>query len=100
METSSFRMPVRVRNVDHPAELEISTVADAVRFLEDWPLNRRGPVHRCALSACQACLAGAMPMEDARRAFESFVRITGLAPPARPATPPLRLRNGGRPALS
>jgi hypothetical protein len=101
VETSSFRMPVRVR-VDHQVpEVEIRTVAEAVRFLEDWPEHRRGPVHRCAMSACRACIGGAMEVEDARRAFESFVHITGLSPPTYSSRLPPVAQGGrtGRPAL-
>lgn len=100
METSSFRMPVRVRVSGKP--IEVGSVEDAVKFLEEWPEHRRGPVHRCALLACTASMGGTMSHEEARRAFESFVRITGLSPPTYSSRlPPSAFHGrGGRPIVT
>lgn len=87
MALQSFRMAVRLRLPDRV--IEISTVEEAVNFLEEWPERRRGPVHRCALRACRACMNGTMGTEEARSAFASFVRITGLAPATYSTRPPL-----------
>ena len=80
METQSFRIPVRVRMAEK--RIEVCSVEEALRFLEEWTERRRGPVHRCALLVCMACVRGTMGPEEARRAFESFVHITGLSPPS------------------
>ena len=92
METRSFRMAVRVRLEEK--SIDVSTVDEAVRFLEEWPERRRGPVHRCALLACMACMRGTMGIEEARSAFESFVRITGLSPPTYSTRAPPAVHQG------
>lgn len=65
------------RGKGQPVE-EIETVTDALTFLREWPVGRRGPVYRCALNCCSAAMAAQMTAEEARRSFASFARITGL----------------------
>ena len=76
MDMSPFRAPVRL-HVDGKF-IEIDTLAEAEQFLRSWPVSRCGPVHACALRGCEAARAGTMKLEDARKAFESFARITGI----------------------
>jgi hypothetical protein len=101
VETMRFRAPVRL-SVDGSVQ-EIEGVREALLFLEQWPAHRRGPVHGCAVNACQAGLGGGLTADGARRSFESFARITGLlvrgarpqpVPRPRPAAPD-RLPAGG-----
>jgi hypothetical protein len=78
MDRLQFLSPVRVsRGAGHPVE-EIETVADAMAFLREWPMGRRGPVFRCALNCCSAAMAAQMSAEEARKSFAGFARITGL----------------------
>jgi hypothetical protein len=101
MDATSFRVPVRVHVAGD--DLEISTLSEAAEFLRDWPSTRRGPVYACAVRGCDAAFAGLMRVEDARKAFESFARITGIlanrrmpagsVPPARPPVDALALRH-------
>jgi len=78
MDRLQFFSPVRlVRGPGHPVE-EIDSVADAMVFLREWPVGRRGPVYRCALNCCAAAMAAQMTAEEARRSFAGFARITGL----------------------
>ena len=73
MDTKSFRAPLRLRV--EGVVVEIDTLQEAIRFLDDWPAARRGPVYTCAKKGCEAALAGAMKVDDARKALESFARL-------------------------
>ena len=85
MDRLQFLSPVRVsRGAGLPPE-EIETVAEALAFLREWPVGRRGPVFRCALNCCSAAMAAQMSAEEARKSFASFARITGLLIDAGPA---------------
>lgn len=57
---------------------DIKTVREAAEFLRQWPPSRRGPVYFCAARACDAAIAGRLTTEEARKAFSSFARITGI----------------------
>jgi len=72
----SFRTPLRLRVEDGAVEIE--TLQEAVRFLDEWPASRRGPVYACARRGCAAAMSGTMKVDDARKALESFARITGI----------------------
>ncbi|MHA6644840.1 DUF982 domain-containing protein [Mesorhizobium sp. A623] len=78
MDRLQFVSTVRVaRGQGHPVE-EIDSVAEAMAFLREWPVGRRGPVYRCALNCCAAAIAAQMTAEEARKSFAGFARITGL----------------------
>ncbi|KQZ80798.1 hypothetical protein ASD64_10815 [Mesorhizobium sp. Root157] len=78
MDRLQFFSPVRVsRDHGHAVE-EIDNVAEAMVFLREWPVGRRGPVYRCALNCCSAAMAAQMSAEEARKSFAGFARITGL----------------------
>ncbi|MGB3645959.1 MAG: DUF982 domain-containing protein [Mesorhizobium sp.] len=78
MDRLQFLSTVRLsRGKGHPVE-EIDSVAEAMAFLREWPVGRRGPVYRCALNCCAAAMAAQMTAEEARRSFSGFARITGL----------------------
>ncbi len=78
MDRLQFFSPVRLSlGSGHPVE-EIDSVAEAVVFLRNWPVGRRGPVYLCAVNCCAAAMAGQMSAEEARKSFSSFARITGL----------------------
>ncbi|ESX13666.1 hypothetical protein X767_29915 [Mesorhizobium sp. LSJC264A00] len=78
MDRLHFFTPVRIaRGQGHPVE-EVDSVAEAMVFLEKWPLGRRGPVYQCAVNCCSAALSGRMSAEAARKAFTGFARITRL----------------------
>ena len=81
MDMSPFRAPVRL-HVDGKF-VDIETLAEAEAFLRAWPASRCGPVYACALRGCEAARAGTMKLDDARKAFESFARITGILAPRR-----------------
>ena len=79
MNRLQFFSPVRiVLGPGHRVE-EIDSVAEAMAFLKNWPVGRRGPVYLCAVNCCSAAMAGQMSAEEARKSFSSFARITGLS---------------------
>jgi hypothetical protein len=87
MNRLQFFSSVRVsRGSGHPVE-EIENVAEALAFLREWPVGRRGPVYRCAFNCCSAAMATQMTAEEARKSFTGFARITGLLVDS--GTPPL-----------
>jgi hypothetical protein len=85
MDRLQFFSPVRVsKGHGHPVE-DIENVVEAMAFLREWPVGRRGPVFRCALNCCAAAMAAQMNAEEARKSFVGFARITGLLVDAGPA---------------
>lgn len=78
MDRLQFLSTVRVtRNKDGEVE-EIDNVMDAISFLREWPVGRRGPVYRCAMNCCSAAISDQMTAEEARKSFIGFARITRL----------------------
>lgn len=80
METNVFERSVWIY-VGLNAEREITTVSQAYRFLDDWPMNRRGVAHSLAVKACKAALLGEIEAETARDAFSAFARRAGILAP-------------------
>jgi hypothetical protein len=78
MDRLQFFSPVRVSRGHGQSVEEIENVAEAMTFLREWPVGRRGPVYRCALNCCAAAMAAQMSAEEARKSFAGFARITGL----------------------
>lgn len=100
MDRLQFISSVRLaRGTGHPVE-EIENVADAMAFLREWPVGRRGPVYRCALNCCSAAMAAQMSAEEARKSFTGFARITGLLVDAGPAPLAAERRRSTRPAAN
>lgn len=78
MDRLQFFSPVRVSRGPGQSVEEIENVVEAIVFLREWPVGRRGPVYRCALNCCSAAMAAQMSAEEARKSFAGFARITGL----------------------
>ena len=55
MNDRTFSSPVFVNSSTHLIH-EIVTLEDALDFLEEWPLARRGPIYETALKSLPACL--------------------------------------------
>src|SRR4029079_2536646 len=69
MDRLHFFTPARIaRGQGHPIE-EVDSGAEAMVFLQKWPVGRRGPVYQCAVNCCSAALSGRMSAEEARKAF-------------------------------
>ena len=75
MNDLSFFTPVCVKT-DDSVQL-IGSVRDALRFLYEWPPDRRGPAFGCAPRSAYAPIAAQLSVEQARQAFVSFAGITG-----------------------
>lgn len=100
MDRLQFLSSVRLaRGSEHPVE-EIENVADALAFLREWPVGRRGPVYRCALNCCSAAMAAQMSAEEARKSFAGFARITGLLIDGGPAPVAAERRISPRPSAN
>ena len=78
MDRLQFFSPVRITLGRGQPIQDIENVAEALAFLREWPVGRRGPVYRCALNCCGAAMAAQMSSEEARKSFSGFARITGL----------------------
>ncbi len=76
MERQQFKEPVRIWHRNNI--IEITTVRQALAFLNSWPASRRGPVFQCAVNGCNAAVAGHLTADEARLALVSFARITGI----------------------
>ena len=67
MDDLSFFAPVCVKTGDS-LQL-IGSARDALRFLYEWPPDRRGPAFGCALRSADAAIVGQLSVEEARQAF-------------------------------
>ena len=72
MNGYTFESPVLV--YDGEAIREIGGVWDAIEFMEEWPVQRRGLIYETALDACYAAHDGRKPLETARRALATWAR--------------------------
>lgn len=78
MDPLQFIVPVRiVTGADQPVT-EIYDAAQAVVLLDGWASGREGPLYKAALEACRSVAVGAMPAEEARRAFSHFARVANI----------------------
>lgn len=57
---------------------EIRSVREAREFLIEWPLSRRGSAHSTATRACEAFMAGHLTVDQTRRAFVEFARMSHI----------------------
>lgn len=73
MSEKMFASPVFVRVAVGLIE-EISCLEDALEFLYDWPMKRRGSIHQTAVRACQRTFEGSFPLSGARDAFVGFAK--------------------------
>src|SRR5687768_12356605 len=78
MQKMPFFVPVCVSSKTDPAGHDIQDLEKALQFLRDWPADRRGPVYQAAYNACTAAREGYLTVEEARKAFSGFARITGI----------------------
>lgn len=78
MQKKSFLEPVCVKAESQPDGMDILDLEHALRFLREWPENRRGPVYLSAFNACCAAHDGYLTIEEARASLVGFARITGI----------------------
>lgn len=77
MEKMRFFVPVRLVLADTTVQ-EIDDIEQALKFLRNWPADRRGPVYQAALNGCTAARQGHLTAEEARKSLSGFARITGI----------------------
>lgn len=77
MESATFKQPVFVRGEGHVVQ-KIACVMDAIEFLEEWPVERRGFLHSAASDACYSAYDGRKSVEAANKAFASWARRVAL----------------------
>ena len=78
MEKMRFFVPVCLAPGNSEPMQEIEDVEQALKFLRNWPADRRGPVYQTALNGCTAAKEGYLTAEEARKALSGFARITGI----------------------
>lgn len=77
MIDNTFSSPVAVM-IGLGAKREVCSLREMHEFLTDWPPSRRTDVYRTAVRACAAARGGHLTVEQARRAFVEFARISGI----------------------
>ena len=77
MIDSNFKQPVFVKDGLYMIQ-EIGCVMDAIEYLEQWPVEKRGLIHEAACEACYAAHDGRKPIETARKAFMTWARRVGI----------------------
>jgi len=78
MQKMMFLEPVCVASERDAAGYDIDDLEQALQFLRDWPVNRRGPVYHAAYNACSAARNGYLGVEEARKSLSGFARIMGI----------------------
>lgn len=79
MQKRMFLEPVCMASARDPAGCEIEDLEQALQFLREWPVNRRGPVYDAANNACSAARDGYLGVEEARKSLSGFARIMGIS---------------------
>ena len=86
MENATFKQPVFVRDDGYRAQ-KIGCVMDAIEFLEEWPVERRGLLHAAASDACYSAYDGRKSVDAAQKAFTTWARKVDVIEDV-PAAPP------------
>ncbi|AOF88509.1 DUF982 domain-containing protein [Sinorhizobium sp. RAC02] len=75
---------------------EITSLEDAIDFLEEWPARDRDIVHDATLKTCYMAWDGHKPLKVARDAIRSFGKSKGILVKS-PGIQPwmIRTRSGG-----
>jgi hypothetical protein len=79
MQKMIFQESVCLASETDPAGGDIEDLEQALQFLRDWPVNRRGPVYDAAYNACSAARDGYLGVEEARKSLAGFARIMGIS---------------------
>lgn len=72
MKDRIFDRPTFVKN--GKVREGISSLVDALSFLEEWPKSRRGPIYDTAVRACDCASSGQVRLSIAHDAFASFAK--------------------------
>ncbi|RWD49618.1 MAG: DUF982 domain-containing protein [Mesorhizobium sp.] len=77
MKVEPFRSPIFVKRATYIVQ-EITSLADAIDFLDEWPEDRRDLIHATALRVCYDAYDGRKPISAARDAFCDFAHRFGI----------------------
>lgn len=77
MSDRMFDSPVFVKSGNALLE-EIACLEDALEFLYEWPVKRRGPIYGTALRACQRAFDSGYPLSAAKQAFCGFAKSANI----------------------
>ncbi|MFK0693062.1 DUF982 domain-containing protein [Mesorhizobium sp. IMUNJ 23033] len=86
MESATFKQPIFVRDDGYGVQ-KIGCIMDAIEFLEEWSVERRGLLHAAASDACYTAYDGRKSVEAANKAFTAWARRVGVIEDV-PAAPP------------
>jgi hypothetical protein len=86
MEAEMFKHPIFVSDEGHTPR-RIGSLMDAIEYLEEWPIERRGLLHAAASDACCAAYDGRRSVEAAHKAFATWARRVGVIEDV-PVAPP------------
>jgi hypothetical protein len=73
MEDGTFKRPIFARD-DSFVLRKIECIMDAIEFLEEWPVERRGLMHAAACEICYAAYDGRKSLEAAQKTFTTWAR--------------------------
>ena len=73
MESGTFKQPIFVRDEGYVLR-KIECVMDAIEFLEEWPVERRGLLHAAACETCCSAYDGRKSVEAAHKTFATWAR--------------------------
>src|SRR5690606_7579071 len=75
---------------------EITSIEDAIDYLEEWPERQRDLIHEAALKTCYMAHDGLKPLRAARDAIRAFGKKKGILV-KQPAVQPWMVKtpNGG-----
>jgi len=73
MESGTFKQPIFVRD-DGFVLRKIECVMDAIEFLEEWPVEKRGLLHAAACETCYSAYDGRKSVEAAHKTFTTWAR--------------------------
>ncbi|RWC97962.1 MAG: DUF982 domain-containing protein [Mesorhizobium sp.] len=77
MESGTFKQPIFLRD-DGFVLRRIDCVMDAIEFLEEWPVERRGLLHAAASETCCSAYDGGKSVEAAHKTFRTWARRVGV----------------------
>lgn len=77
MEDGMFKQAIFVRD-DGFVLRKIGCVMDAIEFLEEWPVERRGLLHAAASETCYSAYDGRKSLDAAHKTFTTWARRVGV----------------------
>jgi len=77
MDSKTFDRPVYLKDGKYLVR-EITSVHDAIDFLEEWPEKERDILHEAALKTCLMAHDGLKPLKTARDAMRAFGKKKGI----------------------